>query len=124
MKQLFAAKAISCEITLDGSETIYIPKLLFTALMIHPQCKQDQKFGQVSDNAQIQQSVLVISLRTETLPAGIITNVVRQMGIIIMEKIAKNYQKAPRQQAASRQKLLLNNSLPVQFINRKAQVLK
>lgn len=36
LKQLFAAKAISCEITLDGSETIYIPKLLFTALMIHP----------------------------------------------------------------------------------------
>lgn len=36
LKQLFAAKAISCEITLDGTETIYIPKLLFTAFMIHP----------------------------------------------------------------------------------------
>lgn len=36
LKQLFAAKAISCEITLDGVKTIYIPKLLFTAFMIHP----------------------------------------------------------------------------------------
>lgn len=36
LKQLFAAKAISCEITLNGGETIYIPKLLFTAFMIHP----------------------------------------------------------------------------------------
>lgn len=36
LKQLFAAKAISCELTLDGSRTVSVPKLLFTALMIHP----------------------------------------------------------------------------------------
>lgn len=36
LKQLFAAKAISCEITLDGRKNIFVPKLLFTALMIHP----------------------------------------------------------------------------------------
>lgn len=36
LKQLFAAKAISCEITLDSKKTIFVPKLLFTALMIHP----------------------------------------------------------------------------------------
>lgn len=36
LKQLFAAKAISCEITLDGKKNIFVPKLLFTAFMIHP----------------------------------------------------------------------------------------
>ncbi len=36
LKQLFAAKSISCELTLDSTKTIYVPKLLFTALMIHP----------------------------------------------------------------------------------------
>lgn len=36
LKQLFAAKTISCELTLDGTKTVYVPKLLFTALMIHP----------------------------------------------------------------------------------------
>lgn len=36
LKQLFAAKAISCEITLDGKKTIFVPKLFFTAFMIHP----------------------------------------------------------------------------------------
>lgn len=36
LKQLFAAKAISCEIILDGKKTVYVPKLLFTAFMIHP----------------------------------------------------------------------------------------
>lgn len=36
LKQLFASKTISCEITLDGRKTISVPKLLFTAFMIHP----------------------------------------------------------------------------------------
>ena len=36
LRQLFAAKSISCDIILDGRETIHIPKLLFTAFMIHP----------------------------------------------------------------------------------------
>lgn len=36
LKQLFAAKSVSCEITLDGKKTIYIPKLFFTAFMLHP----------------------------------------------------------------------------------------
>lgn len=36
LKQLFAAKAISCQITLNGQKTIFVPKLLFTAFMIHP----------------------------------------------------------------------------------------
>lgn len=35
-----------------------------------------------------------------------------------MEKIAKNYQKTPRQQDSSRQKLLFGKSLPVQFIQK------
>ncbi len=36
LKQLFAAKAVSCEICLDGKDTIRIPKFLFSAFMIHP----------------------------------------------------------------------------------------
>lgn len=36
LKQLFAAKAISCEMILDDKKTLYVPKLLFTAFMIHP----------------------------------------------------------------------------------------
>ena len=36
LKQLFAAKAISCEITLDGRRSIFVPRLLFSAFMNHP----------------------------------------------------------------------------------------
>ena len=36
LRQLFASKAISCEITLDGRKTFSVPKLLFTAFMNHP----------------------------------------------------------------------------------------
>lgn len=36
LKQLFAAKAISCELILDGERSIYVPRLLFCAFMNHP----------------------------------------------------------------------------------------
>lgn len=36
LKQLFAAKAISCEIVLDGQRRIFVPRLLFCAFMNHP----------------------------------------------------------------------------------------
>ncbi len=36
IKQLFAAKSVSCRITLDASTPINIPKYLFMAGMIHP----------------------------------------------------------------------------------------
>lgn len=36
LKQLFAAKAVSCEITLDGQKRIFVPRLLFSAFMNHP----------------------------------------------------------------------------------------
>ena len=36
LKQLITAKAVSCEICLDGKDTFRIPKFLFSAFMIHP----------------------------------------------------------------------------------------
>lgn len=36
LKQLITAKAVSCEICLDGQTTIRIPKFLFSAFMVHP----------------------------------------------------------------------------------------
>lgn len=36
LKQLITAKAVSCEIYLDGKNVIRIPKFLFSAFMIHP----------------------------------------------------------------------------------------
>lgn len=36
LKQLFTAKAISCKLTLDGSRSVFVPKLLFSAFMNHP----------------------------------------------------------------------------------------
>lgn len=36
LKQLITAKAVSCEIYLDGKKTIRIPKFLFSAFMVHP----------------------------------------------------------------------------------------
>lgn len=36
LKQLFTAKAISCKLTLDGSRSIFVPKLLFSTFMNHP----------------------------------------------------------------------------------------
>lgn len=36
LKQLITAKAVSCEICLDGQATIRIPKFLFSAFMVHP----------------------------------------------------------------------------------------
>lgn len=36
LKQLFAAKSISCELILDGERSVYVPRLLFGAFMNHP----------------------------------------------------------------------------------------
>lgn len=36
LKQLITAKAVSCEIYLDGKKAIRIPKFLFSAFMVHP----------------------------------------------------------------------------------------
>ncbi len=36
LKQLITAKAVACDICLDGGQTIHIPKFLFSAFMIHP----------------------------------------------------------------------------------------
>lgn len=36
LKQLFAAKAVSCRLTLDGGEPVDIHKILFVAGMVHP----------------------------------------------------------------------------------------
>ena len=36
LKQLITAKSVSCEICLDGKDTIRIPKFLFSAFMVHP----------------------------------------------------------------------------------------
>lgn len=36
LKQLFAAKTVSCTIHLDGKTLIHIPRFLFSAFMVHP----------------------------------------------------------------------------------------
>lgn len=51
LKQLFAAKAISCQITLDGKKSFSVPKLLFTAFMIHPYEGGGFRFCPQADNS-------------------------------------------------------------------------
>lgn len=50
LKQLFAAKAVSCEICLDGRSSVHVPRFLFCASMIHPYEGGGFRFCPQADN--------------------------------------------------------------------------